>query len=49
MSIQPHGYLRQVLGDDEEVLLIARPHWFVLLSKTFLWIVLFAAVLIGAT
>lgn len=48
MSIQPHGYLRQVLADDEDVLLIARPHWFVLLSKTILWIALFVAVIAGA-
>lgn len=48
MSIQPHGYLRQVLADEEDVLLIARPHWFVLLSKTLLWIVLFVAVIAWA-
>jgi hypothetical protein len=48
MSIQPHGYLRQVLADDEDVLLIARPHWFVLLSKTILWIALFVAVIAWA-
>ena len=48
MSIQPHGYLRQVLANEEDVLLIARPHWFVLLSKTLLWIVLFVAVIAWA-
>ena len=48
MSIRPTGYLRQVLADDEHVLLIARPHWFVLLSKTLLWIVLFVAVIAWA-
>lgn len=48
MSIQPTGYLKQILGDEEDVLLIARPHWFVLLAKTILWIVLFAAILAGA-
>ena len=48
MSIQPHGYLRQVLADDEDVLRIARPHWFVLLSKTLLWIVLFVAIVAWA-
>lgn len=48
MSIRPTGYLSQVLGDEEVVLLVARPHWLVLLSKTILWIVLFAVVVIGA-
>lgn len=48
MSIQPTGYLRQVLADDEDVLLIARPHWLVLLSKTLLWIALFVAVIAWA-
>lgn len=46
MTIRPHGYLRQILGDEEEVLLIARPHWLVLLAKTVLWIVLFVAALV---
>lgn len=45
MTIRPHGYLRQVLGDGEEVLLIARPHWLVLLAKTVLWVVLTVAAL----
>lgn len=48
MSIQPRGYLRRVLGDEEAVLLIARPHWLVLLSKTLLWMVLFFAILAWA-
>jgi uncharacterized membrane protein YdbT with pleckstrin-like domain len=48
MSIQATGYLREVLADDEDVLLIARPHWFVLLAKTLLWIVLFVAVIAWA-
>jgi len=47
MSIRPTGYLAQLLGDDEQVLLIARPHWLVLLAKTWLWMALFFAVVIG--
>lgn len=35
------GYLRKVLMNDEQILLIARRHWLVLLVKTFWWIVLF--------
>lgn len=41
MSIRPTGYLSQVLSSQEEVLLITRPHWFVLIGKTILWIILF--------
>lgn len=47
MTYHPSGYLAQVLGQDERVLLIARPHWLVLMAKTILWIVLFSAVVIG--
>ena len=38
---RPTGYLRKVLMRDEEVLLITRRHWLVLLVKTFWWVVLF--------
>ncbi|WP_296816865.1 PH domain-containing protein [Brevundimonas sp.] len=48
MAIQARGYLRQVLADDEAVLLITRPHWLVLLGKTLLWIVLTAVCVFGA-
>lgn len=48
MGIQAHGYLRKVLGDDEDVLLIARPHWLVLLGKTLLWMVLTGLCVAGA-
>ena len=40
MTVRPTGYLRQVLADDENVLLIARPHWLVLVSKTLMWMAL---------
>lgn len=36
------GYLRKVLMNDEQILLITRRHWLVLLVKTFWWMVLFA-------
>ncbi|MBN8553145.1 MAG: PH domain-containing protein [Caulobacterales bacterium] len=48
MTIQPSGYLAQVLGTDEQVLLIARPHWLVLLAKTVLWAILVLAVVVSA-
>jgi uncharacterized membrane protein YdbT with pleckstrin-like domain len=48
MSIRPNGYLAQVLGSDEQVLLITRPHWLVLLAKILLWTVLVLIVVTGA-
>ena len=48
MSIRPTGYLQQVLSSQEEVLLITRPHWFVLIAKTVFWMILFVGCLIGA-
>ena len=48
MAIRARGYLAKVLADDEQVLVIGRPHWLVLLGKTLLWIVLTAAAVIAA-
>ena len=48
MSIRPTGYLREVLSSQEEIILVTRPHWFVLIGKTLLWIILFVACLAGA-
>lgn len=47
-TIRPRGYLRKVLTQDEQVLMIARRHWLVLFFKTIVWIVLFAALLASA-
>lgn len=41
MSERPTGYLRKVLADEERVLALVRRHWFVLVGKTFIWMVLF--------
>lgn len=47
MTIRPTGYLAQVLSDGEEVRLIARPHWLVLLAKTLLWALFLLAVIMA--
>lgn len=45
MRIRPTGYLSEILSNQEEVLLITRPHWFVLIGKTILWILALVALL----
>ena len=37
--IEPHGYLRRVLGHDEEVLWLAHQHGLFLLGRIFWWLV----------
>lgn len=42
-------YLKSLLGDSEEILLITRQHWFLLVSAILLEVVLTIAVLVGVT
>ncbi len=43
-----NGYVRRLLGENEEILLIARQHWFMLVSTIILEIVFILAVIILA-
>ncbi len=43
-----NGYVRRLLGDNEEILMIAHQHWFMLVSSIFLEIVFILAVIIAA-
>jgi uncharacterized membrane protein YdbT with pleckstrin-like domain len=42
------GYIKSMLGENEEILLIARQHWFVLVAAIFAELVAIAILLIGA-
>ena len=43
------NYLESLLGENEEILLITRQHWFLLVSATILEIVLSIVIIIGVT
>jgi uncharacterized membrane protein YdbT with pleckstrin-like domain len=43
-----NGYVRRLLGENEEILMIARQHWFMLISSIILEIVFILAVIILA-
>ena len=43
------SYLESLLGENEEILLITRQHWFLLVSATLLEIVLSIVIIVGVT
>lgn len=48
-EIRPSGYLRKVLGHDEQVLMIVHRHWFTLVGRIFLAVLFMLAVVAAVT
>ena len=49
MSEQPRGYLKQILSQDEVVLVVVRQHWFLLLNKVIGAVALLLVILAAVT